>query len=127
MFYSACWVAAGPSGVGKTQLAAHLATILHGHSAESGGGGGGGGKREDCFVQLQMNQFQDERSIDSLIGPPVGVVGEGQLTGALRRSAAGVPLAGIPPLAGVPLADQPRWHATLLRAHTRAAGLLRGL
>ena len=38
----------GPSGVGKTQLAAHMADILH----------GAGEQRADCFVQLQMNQYQ---------------------------------------------------------------------
>ena len=65
----------GPSGVGKTQLAEHLAAILHKD----------GGPVGECLKQIPMNQYQDEGSIATLIGPPVGVVGEGQLTGALMR------------------------------------------
>jgi ATP-dependent Clp protease ATP-binding subunit ClpB len=65
----------GPSGVGKTQLAEHLAAILHMD----------GGPVGECLKQIPMNQYQDEGSIATLIGPPVGVVGEGQLTGALMR------------------------------------------
>eukprot|EP01052_Picozoa_sp_SAG31_P030117 SAG31_NODE_3061_length_4730_cov_16.996330_1_plen_580_part_00 len=78
----------GPSGVGKTQLASHLASILHGAADDESSSS----HREECFVQLQMNQYQDERSIDTLIGPPVGVVGEGQLTGALRKCPSAVVL-----------------------------------
>ena len=29
-------------------------------------------KDDKCFVTIQMNQYQDERSIDNLVGPPVG-------------------------------------------------------
>ena len=51
-----------------------------------------GGAKAACFVQIPMNQYQDERSIDNLIGPPVGILGEGQLTGALRKCPSAVVL-----------------------------------
>ena len=39
-----------------------------------------------------VSRYQDERSIDNLIGPPVGIQGEGQLTGALKRCPSAVVL-----------------------------------
>eukprot|EP01051_Picozoa_sp_SAG22_P004052 SAG22_NODE_209_length_15177_cov_9.282995_2_plen_85_part_00 len=69
------------------QLAAHLAEVLFGPAAS--GGGGSAEKVKECFVQLQMNQYQDERSIDSLIGPPVGV--RACVRAAVGRAAVGQP------------------------------------
>ena len=40
----------GPSGVGKTQLAEHLAAILHKD----------GGPVGECLKQIPMNQYQEE-------------------------------------------------------------------
>jgi hypothetical protein len=30
-------------------------------------------------VQIAMNQYRDEKSTDNLVGPPVGIQGEGQV------------------------------------------------
>jgi hypothetical protein len=36
-------------------------------------------KGSGCFVQIAMNQYRDEKSTDNLVGPPVGIQGEGQV------------------------------------------------
>lgn len=72
----------GPSGVGKTELAQHIAAMLHSTTPAAMREGG---SKAHCFVQIPMNQYQSEASISNLIGPPVGIMGEGQLTGALRK------------------------------------------
>jgi energy-coupling factor transporter ATP-binding protein EcfA2 len=72
----------GPSGVGKTELAQHIAAMLHSTTPAAMREGG---SKAHCFVQIPMNQYQNEASISNLIGPPVGIMGEGQLTGALRK------------------------------------------
>ena len=68
----------GPSGTGKTELAKQLASILHNESAAKL-------LREKKFVQIPMGQYKDENSAANLVGPPVGIEGMGQLTGALLR------------------------------------------
>ena len=48
----------GPSGVGKTELAHHIAAMVHGttpHAMRAARGGG------DCFVQIPMNQYHFAR------------------------------------------------------------------
>lgn len=63
---------AGPSGVGKTQLAKSLAQFLF-HS-------------EDALTRLDMGQYQSEWTVSQLQGSPLGYVGYdkgGDLTNAL--------------------------------------------
>eukprot|EP01047_Picozoa_sp_COSAG01_P020075 COSAG01_NODE_1134_length_11558_cov_8.381360_19_plen_47_part_00 len=43
-------------------------------------------------MQIAMNQYRDEKSTDNLVGPPVGIQGEGQLTGALLKCPSAVVL-----------------------------------
>ncbi len=64
----------GPTGVGKTELAKALAEFLF--------------DDEDASVELDMSEFQDESSVNRLIGAPPGYVGYeggGQLTDAVRE------------------------------------------
>jgi ATP-dependent Clp protease ATP-binding subunit ClpA len=64
----------GPSGVGKTETAKLIAETLFG--------------RSESFVRFDMSEFQQEHSIQRLIGAPAGYVGYeegGALTNALRR------------------------------------------
>lgn len=65
---------AGPTGVGKTELALALADALFGD--------------EDVILRLDMSEYMEKHQIARLIGAPPGYVGygeEGQLTGHLRR------------------------------------------
>lgn len=65
---------AGPTGVGKTELALALAEALFG--------------QEDAILRLDMSEFMEQHQVSRLIGAPPGYVGyqeEGQLTGRLRR------------------------------------------
>jgi ATP-dependent Clp protease ATP-binding subunit ClpC len=67
-------VFAGPSGVGKSELAKALAEFLFGS--------------EDALVQLDMSEFHDRSTVARLIGAPPGYVGHdegGQLTERVRR------------------------------------------
>ena len=65
---------AGPTGVGKTELARALAEFLFGS--------------EKDLIRLDMSEFMEKHMVARLIGPPPGYVGfedEGQLTGAVRK------------------------------------------
>ncbi len=64
----------GPTGVGKTELAKALAEFLFGD--------------EQATVALDMSEYQQEHTVNRLIGAPPGYVGYesgGQLTGAVRE------------------------------------------
>jgi len=64
----------GPTGVGKTELAKALAEFLFGD--------------EDASIELDMSEYQNEASVNRLIGAPPGYVGfegGGQLTDAVRQ------------------------------------------
>lgn len=63
----------GPTGVGKTELARALADFLFGD--------------EDAMVTLDMSEYQQDHTVNRLIGAPPGYVGYeggGQLTERLR-------------------------------------------
>jgi ATP-dependent Clp protease ATP-binding subunit ClpC len=65
---------AGPTGVGKTELARTLAWALF--------------DDEDALFQIDMSEYMEKHQVSRLIGAPPGYVGyeeEGQLTGRLRR------------------------------------------
>jgi ATP-dependent Clp protease ATP-binding subunit ClpC len=64
----------GPTGVGKTELAKALAEFLFGD--------------EESTVTLDMSEYQQEHTVNRLIGAPPGYVGYesgGQLTDAVRE------------------------------------------
>jgi ATP-dependent Clp protease ATP-binding subunit ClpA len=64
----------GPSGVGKTETAKHIAETMFG--------------RTESFIRFDMSEFQQEHTIQRLIGSPSGYVGYeqgGALTNALRK------------------------------------------
>jgi len=65
---------AGPSGIGKTELARTLATELFG--------------REDALLKLDMSEFAEGYSASKLLGSPAGYVGfreTNKFTDALRK------------------------------------------
>ena len=65
---------AGPTGVGKTELAKQIATVVFG--------------REEAMVRFDMSEFSAEHSEARLIGSPPGYVGHsagGELTNAVRQ------------------------------------------
>lgn len=64
----------GPSGVGKTETAKGVAEIVFG--------------RTESFQRFDMSEFQQDHTVQRLIGAPAGYVGHeegGALTNALRR------------------------------------------
>jgi ATP-dependent Clp protease ATP-binding subunit ClpC len=64
----------GPTGVGKSELAKQLAEFMFGS--------------EDAMLPLDMSEFQDESSLNRLIGSPSGYVDSeagGQLTERVRQ------------------------------------------
>jgi ATP-dependent Clp protease ATP-binding subunit ClpC len=66
---------AGPTGVGKTELAKATAEFLFGG--------------DDKLVRLDLSEFMEKHAVARLVGSPPGYVvsdAEGQLTGALRRT-----------------------------------------
>jgi ATP-dependent Clp protease ATP-binding subunit ClpB len=65
---------AGPTGVGKTELAKQLCKVIFG--------------TEDAYVRFDMSEFSAEHAEARLIGAPPGYVGYdagGELTNAMRR------------------------------------------
>ncbi|MDX1614904.1 MAG: ATP-dependent Clp protease ATP-binding subunit [Candidatus Promineifilaceae bacterium] len=65
----------GPSGVGKTELGKALAEFLFG--------------TDDAMLTLDMSEYQEEASVNRLIGAPPGYVGYeggGQLTDYVRQN-----------------------------------------
>ncbi|NQV12929.1 MAG: AAA family ATPase [Parcubacteria group bacterium] len=64
----------GPTGVGKTELAKALATLLFGD--------------EEAIIRLDMSEYMERHTVSRLIGSPPGYVGHeegGQLTEKVRR------------------------------------------
>jgi len=65
---------AGPTGVGKTELALALTEALF--------------DEQDALLRLDMSEYMEKHQVSRLIGSPPGYAGyedEGQLTGWLRR------------------------------------------
>ncbi len=65
---------AGPTGVGKTELAKTLADFLF--------------DSDKALLRLDMSEYMEKHSVSRLIGAPPGYIGhdeEGALTGGLRR------------------------------------------
>merc|ERR1712054_428570 len=70
----ASFIFAGPTGVGKSELAKTLASYYFGSS--------------DAMVRLDMSEFMERHTVSKLIGSPPGYVGYeqgGYLTEAVRR------------------------------------------
>jgi ATP-dependent Clp protease ATP-binding subunit ClpC len=68
------FIFAGPTGVGKTELAKTLAEFLFGD--------------EDSLIQLDMSEYSERHTVSRLFGSPPGYVGYeegGQLTEKVRR------------------------------------------
>ena len=68
------FIFAGPTGVGKTELAKSLAEFLFGD--------------EDSLIQLDMSEFSEKHTVSRQFGSPPGYVGYeegGQLTEKVRR------------------------------------------
>jgi ATP-dependent Clp protease ATP-binding subunit ClpC len=68
------FIFAGPTGVGKTELAKALAALIFG--------------AEEAMIRLDMSEFMESHTVSKLIGSPPGFVGYeegGQLTEAVRR------------------------------------------
>merc|ERR1712003_50916 len=66
---------AGPTGVGKTEMAKALATTLF--------------DSESKMIRIDMSEYMEKHAVSRLIGAPPGYVGHeegGQLTEALRRN-----------------------------------------
>ena len=71
---SGSFIFAGPTGVGKTELAKALAEFLFGD--------------EDSLITLDMSEFSEKHTVSRLFGSPPGYVGYeegGQLTEKVRR------------------------------------------
>ncbi|MFP5225679.1 MAG: ATP-dependent Clp protease ATP-binding subunit [Actinomycetota bacterium] len=71
---SGSFIFAGPSGVGKTELAKTLAEFLFGDA--------------NALIQLDMSEYMEKHTVSRLIGSPPGYVGYeegGQLTERVRR------------------------------------------
>jgi ATP-dependent Clp protease ATP-binding subunit ClpC len=71
---SGSFIFAGPTGVGKTELAKALAEFLFGE--------------EDALITLDMSEYSEKHTVSRLFGAPPGYVGYeegGQLTEKVRR------------------------------------------
>jgi ATP-dependent Clp protease ATP-binding subunit ClpC len=71
---SGSFIFAGPSGIGKSELAKTLAEFLFG--------------TEDALIQLDMSEYHDHSTVSRLVGAPPGYVGYGeggQLSEEVRR------------------------------------------
>jgi len=68
----------GPSGVGKTEYARRIASIIHGAPVEE--------LNDGRFVEFKMGNYATEEQFSQWIGVPDGVKGsEGHLTAALKK------------------------------------------
>merc|ERR1712186_282570 len=70
----ASFIFAGPTGVGKSELAKTLASYYFGS--------------EDAMIRLDMSEFMERHTVSKLIGSPPGYIGYeegGQLTEAVRK------------------------------------------
>ncbi len=68
------FVFAGPTGVGKTEVARRLAEFLFG--------------TQDALIRMDMSEFMEKHTVSRLLGAPPGYVGYeegGKLTEAVRR------------------------------------------
>ncbi len=68
------FIFAGPTGVGKTELAKQLASVVFGS--------------EKSLIRIDMSELMEQHSVSKLIGAPPGYVGHesgGTLTEAVRR------------------------------------------
>ncbi|QST02958.1 ATP-dependent Clp protease ATP-binding subunit (plasmid) [Pontibacillus sp. ALD_SL1] len=68
------FLSVGPTGVGKTELAKQLASLVYGS--------------DEHMIRIDMSEFMEKHSVSRLIGSPPGYIGhdeEGELTKALRR------------------------------------------
>jgi len=68
------FIFAGPTGVGKTEVARRLAEFLFG--------------TQDALIRMDMSEFMEKHTVSRLIGAPPGYVGYeegGKLTEAVRR------------------------------------------
>jgi ATP-dependent Clp protease ATP-binding subunit ClpC len=68
------FIFAGPTGVGKTEVARRLAEFLFG--------------TQDALIRMDMSEFMEKHTVSRLIGAPPGYVGfeeGGKLTEAVRR------------------------------------------
>ena len=68
------FIFAGPTGVGKTELAKQLASIVYGS--------------EKSLIRIDMSELMEQHSVSKLIGAPPGYVGHesgGKLTEMIRR------------------------------------------
>ena len=68
------FIFAGPTGVGKTELAKQLATIVFGN--------------EKALIRIDMSELMEQHSVAKLIGAPPGYIGHdngGKLTEQVRR------------------------------------------
>ncbi len=105
-----CFLFAGPTGVGKTELSKQLAKALG-----------------IAFLRFDMSEYQEKHAVARLIGAPPGYVGYeegGQLTDAVRKQPHAVVLLdelekAHPDLFGVLL--QVMDHAALTDSHGRSA------